>query len=205
MPQKQFKQWIRAFWWNLNKCRFPQLPDGKTLLHIGCGAINSPAYINIDARKYPHVHVATGKLTSLPLFPSDKVDLIYMCHVLEHVPRAQVNMVLSEMHRLLKQGGTLRLSVPDFDRIVKIYSETGRNIPAISGLLMGGQDYQYNYHYSVFNADHLGNMLRSCGYRDVRTWDPDHCQYHDFEDWASRLYECDGKRFPVSLNLEATK
>lgn len=205
MRVNQLKRLVRGAWWRFNQSRFPQNADGKTLLHIGCGSINSPGFINIDARKYPHVHVVTKKLTRLPLFPSDVADLIYMCHVLEHVPGAQVGAVLSEMFRLLKPGGTLRLSVPDFDMIVEMYSASGRNLPAISGALMGGQDYKFNFHYVVFNAEYLGNLLRSSGYRDVRMWDPGHCHYHDFEDWASRLYECEGKQYPISLNLEASK
>jgi len=205
MLLKQLKRLVRENWWRLNQDRFPRHPDGKTLLHIGCGTINSPGFINIDARKYPHVHFVAKNLTSLPLFPGDVADLIYMCHVLEHVTRDQVGAVLSEMFRLLKPGGTLRLSVPDFDRLIEMYFASGRNIPSVSGALMGGQDYAYNFHYVVFNAEFLGDLLRSCGYRDIRTWDPEHCQYHDFQDWASRLYECDGKQYPISLNLEATK
>jgi ubiquinone/menaquinone biosynthesis C-methylase UbiE len=122
MIKEQMKTWLRNMWWRQAKHRFPQQAEGKTLLHIGCGQVNSPGYINIDARRFPHVHVVTKKITSLPLFPSDQADLIYMCHVLEHVTRMQVRAVLGEMRRILRPGGVLRISVPDFDRIIEIYS-----------------------------------------------------------------------------------
>jgi predicted SAM-dependent methyltransferase len=205
MIKNSLKTLVRNTWWDMAKRKFPSQADGKTLIHIGCGPINSPGYINIDARRFRHVHVVTKKITSLPLFPDEVADLIYMCHILEHFSRGQVVAVLREMHRLLKPGGTLRLSVPDFDRILNIYTTTGRNINAINGPLMGGQDYEYNFHYAVFNERHLSEQLRSCGYRDVRTWDPDNCQYHDFQDWASMQHVVDGQHFPISLNLEATK
>lgn len=202
---QQVKTWLRTMWWRSAKHRFPQQADGKTLLHIGCGQVNSPGYINIDARKFPHVHIVTRKITSLPLFPSDQADLIYMCHVLEHVKRGQVIAVLSEMRRILKTGGVLRLSVPDFDRIVEIYNATQRSIDAIQGPLMGGQDYDYNFHHLAFNAEHLRKLLLSCGYREVRAWDPDNCQYHDFQDWASMRHSYGEEKFEISLNLEAVK
>ncbi len=205
MMKEQMKTWLRNMWWRQAKHRFPQQAEGKTLLHIGCGQVNSPGYINIDARKFPHVHVVTKKITSLPLFPSDQADLIYMCHVLEHVTRMQVRAVLGEMRRILRPGGVLRISVPDFDRIIEIYSATDRSIDAIQGPLMGGQDYDYNFHHLAFNVRHLSDLLLSSGYREVRAWDPDNCQYHDFQDWASMRHEYGGRKFPISLNLEAVK
>ena len=39
----------------------PKLPvnsDGKVLVHLGCGDVNSPEFINVDARPAPHVHCA---------------------------------------------------------------------------------------------------------------------------------------------------
>lgn len=203
--KESLKALVREIWWRAAKRRFPRQADGKTLLHIGCGPINSPGYINIDARKFPHVHVVTKKITSLPLFPSGVADLIYMCHVLEHVTRGQVSAVLNEMRRLLKPGGVLRLSVPDFDRIVDIYGTTGGDLKAIFGPLMGGQDYDYNFHHVAFNSRFLSDLLLASGYREVRVWDPEHCEYHDFRDWASMRHEYGGRSFEISLNLEAIK
>lgn len=205
MVKERLKRSVRSLWWR-NKLRgIPRRDDDDVLLHIGCGAIDSPGFINIDARKFPHVHVVTRVLTRFPLFPSGVADLVYMCHVLEHVPRAKVPVVLSEMHRLLKPGGTLRLSVPDFDRIVHLYGESGGDIHSVHGILMGGQDYRYNFHFVAFNAAYLGSLLEACGYHDVRTWDPRSCRHHDFEDWASRQFSYRGREYPISLNLEATK
>jgi predicted SAM-dependent methyltransferase len=43
------------------------------------------------------------------------VPQIYASHVFEHVPQALVPPTLAGMHRILKHGGTLMLSVPDMD------------------------------------------------------------------------------------------
>jgi predicted SAM-dependent methyltransferase len=179
--------------------------NGKTLLHIGCGKKNSPEFINIDARPFPHVHIITDDITDLSDFDSDSVDLIYMCHILEHVKRDDIKNVLLEMKRVLKKGGVLRLSVPDFDRLIDVYNASEKNVDAICRQLMGGQDHQYNIHYSVFNNQSLSEILQSAGFSKVIPWDPDNCQYHDFKDRASRKLAANGREYPISLNLEAIK
>jgi predicted SAM-dependent methyltransferase len=183
----------------------PKSSDGKVLVHIGCGPKKSPEYINVDAQPYPHVHIVTDDMTNLSDFDSGTVDMVYMCHILEHIKQADLADVLSEMRRVLKNGGVLRLSVPDFDLLVDVYNASGKDISAICRQLMGGQDHEYNIHYSVFNSESLAAALKASGFGEVRTWDPDNCQYHDFKDRASRKLKAGGGEYPISLNLEAVK
>ena len=187
------------------KPAIPKNSDGKVLLHIGCGATNSPEFINVDARPLAHVHIATDDITSLADFGTGTVDLVYMCHILEHIKSSDLKRVLLEMKRVLKTGGVLRLSVPDFDKLVEVYNGSGRDISAISRQLMGGQDHEYNIHYSVFNHRRLSELLKEVGFREVVPWDPDNCEHHDFKDRASRKMKVGGSEIMISLNLEAVK
>lgn len=190
------------------RARLPRLPvsaDGKRLLHIGCGDIDSAEFINLDARPLPHVHFVRQDITRLPMIPDQAFDLVYLCHVLEHIPRAQLRATLRELGRILKPGGTLRISVPDFDLMVALYEAAGRNLQVIAPALMGGQDYAFNFHYGVFNRAYLTGQLDQTGFQDVRTWDPHTCAHHDFDDWASRSLYLGDTPYPVSLNLEARK
>lgn len=191
--------------WRKRSQRFPHSADGKVLLHIGCGDINAPGFINIDARPQPHVHIVTTRLFRLEIIPGNVADLIYMSHVLEHVSHREIVATLQEMHRILKDGGVLRISVPDFDRIIDIYQATERDITAIEQPLLGGQDYAFNYHYAAFNDAHLRKAMLKSGFRETRTWDSHNCEYHDFDDWASRNIPWDGREFAISLNIEAIK
>lgn len=187
------------------KPAIPKNSDGKVLVHIGCGTTNSPEFINVDARPLAHVHIATDDITSLTDFQTGTVDLVYMCHILEHIKECDLRRVLSEMKRVLKVGGVLRLSVPDFDRLVEVYDASGKEISAISKQLMGGQDHEYNFHYAVFNQRRLSELLKEVGFRDVVPWDPDNCKHHDFKDRASRRMKVGGDEIMISLNLEAMK
>ncbi|HUV63963.1 MAG TPA: methyltransferase domain-containing protein [Sedimentisphaerales bacterium] len=183
----------------------PKNPDGEVLVHIGCGEKNAPGFINVDARPLAHVHVVTDDITSLADFETGTVDLVYMCHILEHIKRDDLRKVLSEMKRVLKDGGVLRISVPDFDKLIEVYDAAGKDIDAISRQLMGGQDHQYNVHYSVFNRQRLSDLFKDVGFREVSSWDPDNCRHHDFKDRASRRLKVNGKEYMISLNLEAVK
>jgi len=175
------------------------------LLHIGCGEIYSPEFINIDARPLPHIHLLKKHLFRFPEFKNDTVELIYMCHVLEHVKMDGLLVNLKELHRILKPGGVLRISVPDFDKIIDIYNKTNRDIDSIRMPLMGGQDYKFNFHYSIFNNKYLSKLLVETGFKEIREWDPYNCLYHDFQDWASSELIINNTKYPISLNIEAVK
>ncbi len=183
--------------------RIPANADGKVLIHIGCGELDDPRYINMDKRKLSHIHLI-GDVEDLSPIPKDYADLIYMCHILEHVSHLKLKDILVNLRERLKDGGVLRISVPDFDKMIHIYRETG-TLAAIIPPLMGGQGYPENYHASVFTAEYLTKLLTEAGLNSVREWDPASAEYHDFDDWSGRLYAVGGRQFPISLNLEAIK
>ena len=203
--RRRLKLQLSCFKRLIVKPALPKNSDGKVLVHIGCGTTNSPEFINIDARPLAHVHIVTSDITSLADFGSGTVDLVYMCHVLEHIKKGDLTKVLLEMKRVLKDGGVLRISVPDFDRLIEVYNASAKDMSAISNQLMGGQDHEYNVHYSVFNHRRLSELLKEAGFRKVVSWDPDNCRHHDFKDRASRRIKVDGREIMISLNLEAVK
>jgi predicted SAM-dependent methyltransferase len=48
-------------------------------------------------------------------------DVVFCSHVFEHIPHTKLPLVLSEINRVLKSGGTLRLLTPDLKKIAKAY------------------------------------------------------------------------------------
>ncbi len=181
----------------------PANADGSVLIHLGCGAVDFAGFINVDGKALPHVH-HVADVATLPMFETGSADLVYACHVLEHFPQEQQRGVLWEWGRVLKPGGKLRISVPDFDKLVTIYQETGRDVNAIAAPLMGILD-GYSPHCWIFNEQYLHKALMQAGMREVQPWDPASASHYDFEDWASRKVVRDGRAYPISLNLEGTK
>lgn len=182
----------------------PENKDGKVYIHLGCGEINCPGFINIDLRPFSHVHYIR-RAEELDIFPNNYADLIYACHILEHYSHTKITKVLEEWFRVLKKTGILRLSVPDFDKCIEIYNSHGKNIGVIQKNLMGGQNYADNYHKTIFNEESLRSLLLSVGFREVREWDPNVVELHSFDDWASRKKKIGSKEYPISLNIEAIK
>lgn len=184
--------------------KLPNNPEGKVYIHLGCGPINAQGFINVDLRPFSHVHYIQ-EIENLNIFPNEYADLIYASHVLEHVSHCKLSEVLKEWYRVLKKNGILRISVPDFDKIVNVYFSEKNDIKSIISPLMGGQDNLYNFHKSVFNENYLKELLLLTGFRDVRHWNPEETELHSFEDWASRPIKVKSTQYSISLNIEALK
>lgn len=189
--------------WFLKKPKFPKFE--KTLLHIGNGDQHDDRYINIDARPLSNVHIVTNKIHKLNMFKDNNVDLIYVCHIMEHIKIYDLQLVLNEFRRVLKPGGVLRISVPDFDKIINIYNNNNDDLHSVKYVLMGGQDYDFNFHYSVYNENYLKEILLNNGFKYTQNWDPQKAKYYSFNDWASNKYKIKDREYEISLNLEAVK
>ncbi len=193
-----WQRWLR---WRIAR---PAYPAGEMRLHLGCGDIDQPGFINIDVRPRKHVHRVQG-IDDLRAFANGSVAMIYSSHCLEHVPRRQVPQVLKEWHRVLRPGGLLRVSVPDFELLVQTYLDSGHDMQSVQQPLMGDQDYAFNFHFCAFNAAELGRLMREAGFRSPRPWQHGCDAYGSLPDWSGRSMTYKGKAYPVSLNLEAHK
>ncbi len=182
----------------------PQNKDGSVNIHLGCGRVNHPAFINVDVAPFPHIHHIHA-VERLPMFADATANLIYVCHCLEHVSFLETEKVLREWKRVLKPGGILRISVPDFDYILAIYEAFHHDLGAIEKTLMGGQNYPANFHKAVFNRAHLTRLLEAAGFVKVRAWTPGSDDFTTFNDWSGRNVKVEDRAFPISLNLEAER
>jgi predicted SAM-dependent methyltransferase len=193
-----------AWWRAIKKRPLPQNKDKRVLIHFGCGEFNNTKYINIDSRPAWHIHYVDNIENCRQIFPAGYADLIYACHVLEHVSHLKLKRTLHGLYSVLKTGGVLRLAVPNFNTIQDMYSEK-RKIEDIVAPLMGGQGYPGNFHFAVFNHAYLTDLLRQCGFNKIMPWTPGKVSDHDFDDWSGRTIALYGKEWPISLNLEAMK
>jgi SAM-dependent methyltransferase len=146
-------------------------PEEATRLHLGCGNIRIPGFCNVDILQTTAVDVVSD-ISKLENFSDNSIELIYACHVLEHFSHEEAVRVLRRWFQVLKPGGVLRVSVPDIDRIVKIYTDnwahfqTPGNSPWI-GLLYGGQGDPYDFHKTGFNFCWMKHLLDDIGFENV--------------------------------------
>lgn len=191
----------------INTFRKPKYPDnyGESIyLHLGCGNVDHPAFVNIDAVPAPHIHYVMP-IDNLSKFTNETVDLIYACHCLEHFSHKELPRIVMEWKRVLKIGGILRVSVPDFDRLLDIYKENSFNIDTIVCPLLGSHANYYDFHKAIFNEKSLVKLFMEAGFSEVRKWVPGSDALTTFDDWSSRQIYVNEKHYPVSLNMEGVK
>jgi predicted SAM-dependent methyltransferase len=174
-------------------------------LHIGCGEKYLPGYKHMDIIERPHIDFV-GTANDLSFLENDSVDEIYACHILEHFKRFEIENVLSEWNRVLCKSGVLRLSVPDFAAIAAEYAEH-KNLNSVLGLLYGGQNYEYNFHYQVYDFGRLKTLLENAGFSGISHYDWREFLPADYDDF-SRAYlphmDFENGRL-MSLNVIAVK
>src|SRR5262245_28302640 len=152
-------------------------------LNLGGGFRKIPGFQNIDRKLGTEVY-------PLREWADNSVDEIRASHILEHFPYREIGAVLSDWVRTLKPGGLLRLAVPNFEHIIKVYSNGQRNDPIIQGYLYGGQSDENDFHKALFDKDRLQVLLEGAGLLDIAPWES------EISDAAS---------LPVSLNLQGRK
>ena len=133
------------------------------------------------------------------MFADGTISEIYASHCFEHFPRPKQKPVLKEWCRVLKPGGKLYVSVPDFTQLLKIYEKGGFST-WFQHLVWGDQDYPLNYHYCGFVYATLAALLVDSGFEDVKRLAEMPYGLND----ASRIR--DNKDFiPISVSVEAVK
>lgn len=174
-------------------------------LHLGCGPRFIPGYTHIDAVPHDHVDIVST-IDKLNFIEDNSVEVIYNCHVLEHFQRAAAVDVLTEWLRVLKPGGVLRTSVPDFAALCEVYTET-QNLGLVIGPLFGRQDYLYNFHYNVFDLASITADLEAAGFEGVDRYDwrtTEHAEIDDYSQaYVPHMDKDNGKL--ISLNVQAFK
>jgi predicted SAM-dependent methyltransferase len=82
-------------------------------------------------------HIVWANATRRLPFDDASVEVIYSCHMLEHLDATEVQQCLKEFMRLLKPGGILRLALPDLRFHIDKYLKTGDADAFINGTLLG--------------------------------------------------------------------
>jgi SAM-dependent methyltransferase len=89
------------------------------LLNLGCGGHYHEDWVNVDL--YDSDHVMQHDVYKPLPFEDETFDAVYSAHLLEHLYRFYVPILLGECKRVLKTGGVIRLVVPDLESAAKNY------------------------------------------------------------------------------------
>ena len=116
-----------------------------------------------------------------------------------------MNNLLKIFFSKLKSGGVLRISVPDFAANVNVYQNNGEDLNQMKSALMGSQDYEYNYHKSIYDEKTLNNLLLQNYSSNILRWETKIDFGKSLGDWSDRTFDTKRGSIPISLNLKSTK
>jgi predicted SAM-dependent methyltransferase len=173
------------------------LPSSPLKLHLCCGDKRLPGFIGVDIRAEVSPDIIAS-VEDLSIFSTASASEIYFCHGPEHLSHNQIGSCLCEIRRILMPGGTLRLAMPDFDRLVNLYVDKIVSFQDIHPALYGGQEYPENVHFSGHNMQSISQLLTKSGFVKIERYDAKSFLPVDYFDWS--LHRLKGVQ--TSLNVK---
>ncbi len=176
-------------------------------LHLGCFNKKIHGYINVDIREDVQPDVVDNIFT-LKTFKKNSADVIYASHVLEHLDHRESKLALARWCEVLKPGGTVRIAVPNMEKVFAHYFYY-KDLPALYSALWGSQRHPYDYHKHGWTFETLSDDLIEAGFGDdtIRIYDwrkTDHFYVDDYSQaYVPHMDKEHGQL--MSLNVEANK
>lgn len=145
----------------------------KIKLNLGCGTEKLLDFIGIDIDpgvKPDRVHdIKTG----LP-YGSGEVDEICFFHTIEHIEKKYHFIIFREISRVLKIGGKLYISYPEFKKCAQNYmdNKSGANTQAFwEATIYGRQGTPSDYHVALMDSTFFLPILRDLGFSCNMTYE----------------------------------
>lgn len=133
-------------------------------LNLGCGDDKREGFVNIDLRE--DVADVVGNVQSLP-YADGTVTEILASDILEHLPPTRTMPTLQEWHRVLQQGGTLIVRVPNLLQLARWIVENYQVQAAITNIYGGhkfGPDGEWDHHCTGWTPERLEAVLHKAGF-----------------------------------------
>lgn len=143
-------------------------PDQK--LHLGCGSINFPGWVNIDLDS-PTADQLLDLTEPLP-FESESVSHIFNEHFIEHITREQAIAFLKECYRVLAPQGAIRITTPNLRFLTHAYfsdnrDEWGDLWQPNSRCQLMNEGMRAWGHQFLYDAEELTRVLGESGFKSI--------------------------------------
>ena len=157
-------------------------------VHVGCGPFLLPGWQNTEFfHPRPFFRGLTAQERAVdfhlditePLpYPDASLDAIFAEEVIEHVPVPGAETFLHEARRVLRPGGTLRLTTPDARGIARVFAGAAPDVrvedfepfwlnPYWSEDHWLNGNFRYYGHQHLYSFEGLSEALRAAGFADI--------------------------------------
>jgi len=174
-------------------------------LNWGCGPRGAAGWINSDRQSGPGVDYVCDVRGGLPL-PADSLDYAVSVHALQEVALEEQVTALTELHRLLRPGGVLRLCLPDAEKAIRAYLTGDRDyfvVPDDDFASLGGKFVAhilwYGHSRVMYTFDFVEELLLRAGFARVHR-----CAYRRSQSGLIGITDLDN-RARETLFVEAVK
>lgn len=120
-------------------------------------------------------------------YPDNSVDFIFSDQMLEHVTPRQAWSYLEECHRILRPGGVVRTTIPDFSRLLRLrnpeWMRVNRAVTGNDGSLreqMKSVVFCHS-HQGLWSAELLADVKSAIGFFPVRIHEAGRSQHPDLQ------------------------
>ena len=179
-------------------------------LNIGCGATPTPGWVNYDGSIGVHLAALPALVSIMTKFgllsnmqnhlisvikqegikyanaikripePNHSADVLYTCHMLEHLDRREAELFLKEARRVLIPNGIIRIAVPDLKYHIENYLKDQdadafiRNIQLANNRPIGLVEKLKHFivgerhHLWMYDGVSLCRLLLESGFRNPR-------------------------------------
>jgi predicted SAM-dependent methyltransferase len=191
-------------------------------LHIGAGPNLLEGWLNttLQPLKVASVHLNATKPYPMP---DASFDYVFSEHMIEHVTFQDGQAMLRECFRVLKKGGKIRLSTPDLERMLALYTATPKPEEeayirwTVDNFLKDTDAYNPAFvinkifhgwgHVFIYDFVSLKYALEQVGFRDVQRFQPGESQEAAFQniEQHGKVIKNEAMNQFESLVLEARK
>jgi hypothetical protein len=139
---------------------------GDLRLNLGSGREARPGYINVDAQAFDSVDVLADP-RDLP-FDQRSVAEIRAAHLLERFSVREIERaILPHWVSLLTGGGSLAVTVPDADAMVRSYVAGDLSFEALREATFGDRTHDGPVRFTMFSPESLCELFTDAGLHEV--------------------------------------
>jgi len=131
-------------------------------LQLGAGKNVLPGWLNTDL--HPQEGVLPIDATRPLPFADNTFEYVVSEHMIEHISFKEARRMVTEVHRVLRDGGKVRVSTPDFDFFRGLFRD---ELSAAEEEFISWHIKTYNPGYPVLPLSVMNTMFRSWGHQHL--------------------------------------